>query len=328
LQVAVTSTMAISFAARITPPLQIPHVRSHNAASSRSPRSLSPALYTSRSSGHVSVPLYSPHSVCVPTGTPTLLAGRRQPGDVHKVPSLTSLSGMSKMRRMPIRMDSTASTASTEASPYGRALSRDSYTERLDEELRILCESIDQDKDGRISKWELFRAVQKSEEIARTLLPGRDPSIVMKCPDTFDEVDRLYHKISGGQERISYATFALYWQQAQAPKDNGHRDLQDVFNMIDAGHTGEISKLAMLHAVETSPLVARRLFPGINCQDPERAFTAVQELFDAMSYGSRRVSFADFEEFFRKQKPARPMSSRPSAIVQPGHGWLWHAPRR
>ncbi|CAE7209418.1 unnamed protein product [Symbiodinium sp. CCMP2592] len=254
--------MAISFAARITPPLQIPHVRSHTAASSRSPRSLSPALYTSRSSGHVSVPLYSPHSVCVPTGTPTLLAGRRQPGDVHKVPSLTSLSGMSKMRRMPIRMDSTASTASTEASPYGRALSRDSYTERLDEELRVLCESIDQDKDGRISKWELFRAVQKSEEIARTLLPGRDPSIVMKCPDTFDEVDRLYHKISGGQERISYATFALYWQQAQAPKDNGPRDLQDVFNMIDAGHTGEISKLAMLHAVETSPLVARRLFPG------------------------------------------------------------------
>ena len=32
--------------------------------------------------------------------------------------------------------------------------------------------------------------------------------------------------------------------------------------ILEAQATGEISKLAMLHAVETSPLVARRLFPG------------------------------------------------------------------
>ncbi|CAK9006280.1 unnamed protein product [Durusdinium trenchii] len=182
---------------------------------------------------------------------------------------------------------STTSTVSTQNSSLDRAPSREprpmtqkerleKELESLDEEMRELCQGMDSDKDGFISRWDFFKAVQKNELVAKTLLPGRDAQMAMKCADTFDEVERIFRHMAGSKGRITYTDLAMYWQAAQVPKEKLASDLHDIFKIIDVDGCGEISRLALLNAVEASPLVAVRLLPGVNCQEPEEIFTATQ----------------------------------------------------
>ncbi|CAJ1405965.1 unnamed protein product [Effrenium voratum] len=248
--------------------------------------------------------------------------------------------GPIKVNRAPVRnlsISSTASTVSTAQGSYQRVSSRERESRRkepeifqqelesMDEELRALCESIDSDKDGVISRWDFFSAVQDNESVATTLLPGRDGSQVMKSSDTFDEADRVYRHMAGNKGRLTYTDFALQWMAAKAPKEKLPSDLYDIFNIIDVGGVGEVSRLALLSAVEASALVAIRLLPGVDASVPEQVFTATQDLFDAISHGKRRITLLDFEEHFKKRRPSLTMS-RSRACVLPGNGMLWRAP--
>eukprot|EP00913_Durusdinium_trenchii_P001134 g1042.t1 len=186
---------------------------------------------------------------------------------------------------------STTSTVSTQNSSLDRAPSRSECPQIIeregdDQDIQYLFggqlisaedqlgdQSVSKDKDGFISRWDFFKAVQKNELVAKTLLPGRDAQMAMKCADTFDEVERIFRHMAGSKGRITYTDLAMYWQAAQLASD-----LHDIFKIIDVDGCGEISRLALLNAVEASPLVAVRLLPGVNCQEPEEIFTATQDL--------------------------------------------------
>lgn len=335
------------------PPLHhLRHVPSHLALSGLSPRSVvltpkSPATPTTPSTSsslggtgihgfqHVPTRYSFGQSLAVPVAWSSPRTPRQS------APARQSFTVPVKVRAA-VRNLSTASTSSTVSAPNSsqeRAPSREPHNkdkdkdhkekferemECLDEGLRALFSEMDSDKDGFISRWDFFAAVQKNEEVAKTILPKRDASLTMKCPDTFDEVERIFEHMAGSKGRISYTDFAIYWQSAKAPKEKLASDLHDTFKIIDVGGNGEISRLALLSAVETSPLVAVRLLPGVDTQDPEQAFTATQDLFDKISHGKRRVTLLDFEEHFKKRRPSLTMS-RSKAAVQPGNGLLWRS---
>eukprot|EP00434_Breviolum_minutum_P024886 symbB.v1.2.021979.t1/scaffold1899.1/size238565/15 len=327
------------------PPLHhLRHVPSHLALSGLSPRQVmtpkGPATPTSPGiHGFQQIP--TRYSFGQSLAVPVAWSSPRTPR--HTAPARQSFTVPVKVRAA-VRNLSTSSTTSTVSTPNSlqeRAPSREPrYKEKerekmekmekeesvvIDDEMRALCRAIDSDKDGYISRWDFFSAVQSKEEVAKTLLPKRDASLTMKCPDTFDEVERIFRHMAGSKGRIAYSEFAMYWQSmVQAPKERLASDLQDIFKIIDVGGTGEISRLALLSAVENSPLVAVRLLPGVNTEDPEQTFTATEDLFDTISHGKRRVTFLDFEEHFKKRRPSLTMS-RSKAAVQPGNGLLWRS---
>lgn len=200
----------------------------------------------------------------------------------------------------------------------------------LDADVQDVCERIDTDGNGYISKLELIAAVQRDEVVADFVLPGKDHSQLMSNEETFDEVDALFDQISGGKQRIKYIDFAKHFKKASSEKTSNACEMRAIYDLIDADGSGNVSKLELLAAVQASPAVAAFILPGIesscvmNC---EKTFDAVNKMFEAISGGKRRIDFSDFEAHFKKvtslqswQRVSPDRSKLRLFIIGPGFG--------
>eukprot|EP00440_Ansanella_granifera_P009312 gb/GFBE01010092.1/.p1 GENE.gb/GFBE01010092.1/~~gb/GFBE01010092.1/.p1 ORF type:complete len:802 (+),score=165.55 gb/GFBE01010092.1/:1-2406(+) len=201
----------------------------------------------------------------------------------------------------------------------------------LDAEVRSICERIDTDGNGFISKLELIAAVQNDPVVASYVLPGKDSSRLMSCEETFDEVDAIFDQISGGKQRIKYADFASHFRKAAAEQTSNANEMRIIYDLIDADGNGSISKLELVAAVQAKTDVAAFLLPGMNCgnhvMNCEKTFDAINSIFESIAGGKRRIDFADFEAYFRKvtslqprQRVGRDRRNTRVFIIGPGFG--------
>jgi len=191
----------------------------------------------------------------------------------------------------------------------------------LSEEMRSLCERLDRDRNGRISRWELLQAVQSQVDVALVLV-GHDGSNVMSCEDAFDEADCVFSRILGSKESVSYAEFVSFWQRAQV-QDAQSDDVSRIFKLIDEDGKGTVSKLALLLAVERSADVAAFVLPGmVKQQQRQKTFESVHKLFEAIAEAKQRADLSDFQAYFQNKDVERPSGK---AAIRPGKSSLWTA---
>jgi len=178
-----------------------------------------------------------------------------------------------------------------------------------DARMLAICERIDADKNGSISKLELIAAVHRDTEVADLILPGRDSSLLMRDEQSFDDVDAIFDAIAGGKQRIRYDDFVMHFRGGPTQHISNAGELRSLYDLIDADGNGCISKLELVAAVQHQAAVAALVLPGIdgrNVMSDEPTFDAVGSIFEAIACGKRRIGFVDFEAYFRKDAPASP----------------------
>lgn len=211
------------------------------------------------------------------------------------------------------------------------SLSSLAKVDELDAEVRDVCERIDTDGNGFISKLELIAAVQRDAVVAAYVLPGKDSSRLMSCEETFDEVDAIFDEIACGKQRVKYAAFAAHFRKAASQKTANSCEMRAMYSLIDADGSGSISKLEMVAAVQAKPEVAAFILggecSGNNAMNCEKTFDMINHVFEAIAGGKRRIEFADFEAYFKKVTTLHPRqqlgtdrSKTKVFIIGPGFG--------
>jgi len=192
--------------------------------------------------------------------------------------------------------------------------------------------TIDADRNGSISKLELFEAAQRHQRVSSLILPGLDCRSLMTDEKSFDAADALFDSIAGGKQRIKIREFVAHFRRAKAPPSGDTDEIRSVYRLIDADGNGSISKLELVAAVMRNPRVSELLLPGVdtrNVLSDEEAFDAVNSIFEAISGGKQRIYLEDFEEHF-KRTASLPVTPRPPSgadrartrlfIIGPGFG--------
>lgn len=181
---------------------------------------------------------------------------------------------------------------------------------------RIFDEVIDAEGSGSISKLDFLKAMEKHKFVSEFVLPGVDCSNASCNEHAFEAVNSIFKSISGGAKRISRQVFAEYFRRKEADEeDSSNRGstenvpdhlrarLQDAFDLIDSDADGLVSKLDFVTAVPLQPLVASFIVPGVNpvcIMSSASVFDAVDEVFDRMAKGNKRIDFANFLTHFRE----------------------------
>lgn len=213
-------------------------------------------------------------------------------------------------------------TVSEDSCPSGRKASSERSSFSLDgieldsvaSHLRELCLRIDTDGDGYISELELINAVQRDASVAACVLPGVRISMLMSDEAVFDEVDAVFEAMAAGKKRVKYSRFVEHFRSL-TDCSRSTREKRVMFDLIDADGNGAVSKLELVGAVQRNPKVAHFVLPRVNCsksmQDQE-VFDAITGVFQAISGGKRRFSYADFNRHFSKLDAKMPRA--PSTI--------------
>jgi len=201
--------------------------------------------------------------------------------------------------------------------------------EEMDAEVREICQRIDTDHNGCISKLELIAAVQRDATVAAFVLPDQDAEH-RSDEETFDAVDAIFDQIAAGKQRIKYTDLAAHFQkEASTNKMDNTDELRKFYDLIDADKSGSISKLEIIAAVQANKEVADFLLPNLDGADhvmeSEATFDAINSLFQTIAGGKRRIDFADFKAYFKKVisvQAARPICREGTRvfIIGPGFG--------
>eukprot|EP00928_Gymnodinium_smaydae_P030214 TRINITY_DN22526_c0_g1_i1.p1 TRINITY_DN22526_c0_g1~~TRINITY_DN22526_c0_g1_i1.p1 ORF type:complete len:912 (+),score=72.45 TRINITY_DN22526_c0_g1_i1:49-2784(+) len=164
-----------------------------------------------------------------------------------------------------------------------------------------------------ISKFDLLSAMRRSPEVSHFLLPGVNVDIVLDDEETFNAVDGTFESIAHGRDRIKFAQFAAYFRRnSEAPVlgiPDVNNDIRSIFDKIDVEKNGSVSKLEFVAAVQSNPQVDEFILPGVDASGlmtEQWSFDPVDAIFDAISGGARRMSYADFETFFSKVERSKP----------------------
>lgn len=171
------------------------------------------------------------------------------------------------------------------------------------DEVGALWALIDVHGDGKASKLCLMEAVHRDPIVAALLLPGLDGTQVLNDEESFDAVDSVFDEIAGGKERMTCADLAAHLRRAAAERTANSREMHSIFALIDAEGKGSVSKMEFVASVPRSLLVANFLLPGM---DPslvltdDECFDMVSAMFESISSGRRRITFADFKVHFRR----------------------------
>lgn len=177
----------------------------------------------------------------------------------------------------------------------------------LDTDVVAMCERIDTDGNGFISKLELIAAVQNDPVVAAYVLPAGD-SRLSSCEETFDQVDALFDKMAGGKQRMKYVEFAAHFRKMASEKTANAYEMRAIYDLIDADGNGAVSKFELVAAVQSRKEVADFVLPwaSSNVMNCEETFDAINSIFEVIAGGKRRIEFADFEAHFRKVMPVQP----------------------
>eukprot|EP00933_Yihiella_yeosuensis_P030447 TRINITY_DN24093_c0_g1_i1.p1 TRINITY_DN24093_c0_g1~~TRINITY_DN24093_c0_g1_i1.p1 ORF type:complete len:831 (+),score=183.30 TRINITY_DN24093_c0_g1_i1:104-2596(+) len=248
----------------------------------------------------------------------------RQP--MTKVPS----DGGPPMGKVPSNRSDNGNGSSPDFGTQIRG-SKDRSAAGLDDNVRDICERIDTDGNGYISKLEMIAAVQHDKVVASFVLPGKDSSQLMSEEDTFDEVDAIFDKIACGKQRIKYGDFAAHFKKKASEKTSNACEMRAIYSLIDADGNGSISKLELVGAVQANPAVAAFILPGMNSNhvlEDEKTFDAINHVFEAIAGGKRRIDFSDFASYYKKVTSLEPRQNPVNAdrtnikvfIIGPGFG--------
>ncbi|CAK0841022.1 unnamed protein product [Prorocentrum cordatum] len=185
--------------------------------------------------------------------------------------------------------------------------------------LKDIWGRIDADSSGAISRLEFtgfIAAMNKDREVAALVLPGVDTGALIDSEESFGAVDAAFDAISGGKSRGTYAEFVNHFRGRAPSKDIDENPMLDIWRRIDGDGSGEISKLefiAFVAAINKDPEVAilldpGRLVPGADTKSlisSEGSFDAANAVFDTMSGGKSRGSYAEFVYHFRGAAPSK-----------------------
>jgi len=228
----------------------------------------------------------------------------------------------------PVTKVPSGSTATTFGS--GSSLGGGKVSDEWDAEVSDVCRRIDTDGNGFISKLELIAAVQNDSVVASFVLPGKDSSQLMSDEETFDQVDAVFDEIACGKQRLKYADFASHFRKAAGETTSNGCEMRAIYDLIDADGNGSISKLELVAAVQGNSEVAAFLLPGLDSgklMRDEKAFDAINSMFESIAGGKRRIDFSDFESYFKKvtslqprQRVGRDRKSTRVFIIGPGFG--------
>ncbi|CAJ1386163.1 unnamed protein product [Effrenium voratum] len=231
----------------------------------------------------------------------------------------------------PVTKSYTASSWDGSELGFGKSKSFD----ELSAEVREICERIDTDRNGSISKLELVAAVQKDPKVAAFVLPDQKKICGGLCgggdEDLFDAVMEIFDVISGGKQRIKYADLAAHHKKAKNQPPEEKSEMSRIYEIIDADKSGSISKFEIIEAVKVKAEVAKFLLPHMESaqkvMESEEAFDEINSLFQTIAGGKKRIDFADFEAYFKKGQV--PSTVRASAmerkdtrvfVIGPGFG--------
>lgn len=215
----------------------------------------------------------------------------------------------------------TSPSGSPSSSPLGGA------KETMDEETKRIYRLIDPNGNGYISKLQLIAAVKKHKEVQDFIFPGSDP---MSEEDVFEATDSVFDAIASGRQRVKFSEFSTHFRKAKREKTHKTLHMLAIFQMIDTERKGSIAKSQLIAAIERNPDVAGFVLPGIDCRGlmhNERAFEALNRVFENIAGGKRRIEKADWQNYFTKVAPKLPVSrtmvERSSTrvfVIGPGFG--------
>lgn len=190
-----------------------------------------------------------------------------------------------------------------------------------------IYEVIDSDSRGSVSKLDLLKAIQKCKDINEFLLPGVDCSNASRNEQAFEAVNGVFNNISGGKKRISGQEFVEFFRQKEqdeeiAPVGISMRSSSDptglsddlrirlhtAFNVMDTNSDGIVSKLDLVTSVRHHSSVASLILPGVDhvhIMKSPCVFDAVDEVFDKISKGKKRIDFNNFVEHFCRKTPVQ-----------------------
>lgn len=188
---------------------------------------------------------------------------------------------------------------------------------------------------GSISELDLLAAVRRYPDVASWVLPGVDAKHLATDEGAFEAVDDLFENIGGGRKRISHGEFLAYFRRGAAGRTpNGAAgELWRVYSLMDADHNGSVSQLQFFGALERCPEVVRFVLPYTPLHgkilNDEEAFDVAKRVFDGISGGKKRFTFADFEKYYRQvlaptcSLPSKALPDRATKrifIIGPGFG--------
>lgn len=203
---------------------------------------------------------------------------------------------------------------------------------------KSIFDVIDIERRNSICKLDLLKAVENSMEV-RSFVLADDATDELEYECIFEEAGLIFSKIANGKKSVDKNTFARFFQDRPRGDDAGcsgadgmdmaakdahghsHR-LQDTFARIDANGDGVASKLDLLCAVQGDPTVASIVFQGIPHERVTRnsfIFDAVEDLFEKMSSGKKRIEYCDFLKYLSSDNhvvPRVPMLLRARYDVQ------------
>jgi len=221
-------------------------------------------------------------------------------------------------------------TASPAPGTRSRAARRSTIRRASDlGELKSLYEKFDRDRSGSISLLEFAHTLKQDSKMANIIVPGLEIHQVMYNYETFDAVSAAFNEISGGKARISFAHFTEHFRQGVPKSPYADAELRVMFDSIDAGGQGVVSKLQLLSSVQHNPEVSDFVLPGMSNRgalEDAQVFDAVSSLFDAIAGGKKRFDFTDFAIYFSKVKLTPPSllkvnrTQRRILIIGPGFG--------
>jgi len=216
------------------------------------------------------------------------------------------------------------SNASIPGSPCGRP------EVQLTPEQLDICKRIDSDGNGFISKLELIDAVHRDPVVANYMLPGVDSSLLMSDERTFDAVDSVFDTMASGKTRLRYSDLAAHFNKEAEKQTSNSAEIRAVYDLIDADGNGSISKLELVAAVMRNEAVSSFVLPGMtgrHVMSDEETFDMVNNVFQVVAGGKRRIDYYDFEQHFRKVKTSKPQRRAPPNraetrifVIGPGFG--------
>eukprot|EP00928_Gymnodinium_smaydae_P081969 TRINITY_DN6539_c0_g1_i4.p1 TRINITY_DN6539_c0_g1~~TRINITY_DN6539_c0_g1_i4.p1 ORF type:complete len:854 (-),score=130.85 TRINITY_DN6539_c0_g1_i4:147-2573(-) len=172
-------------------------------------------------------------------------------------------------------------------------------------ELENIFKMIDTNGNGEVSRLEFFVALQRESSVLNFVLPeGRDKDI-FGDEDLYDLADDIFDNIAPGKSHIKPDDFFRYFLLHSTSHASNEAEMRFVYDLIDMDHTGVVSKLKLLAALQSIPDVGRYVLPGIDCSrllEDEHTFDAANCIFEAIARGAKRFHYSEFKAHYRREE--------------------------
>lgn len=205
-----------------------------------------------------------------------------------------------------------AGGAGTPSLPPAALAKQDTQDHQERTRLHEIFSKIDRNGNGKATKLELISACAKHTEVIEMLLPGVDGETLLSDETSFDELNNIFEVLSKGRHVFGFDDLEKHVLRAKAAKTPKTNKMRAMFDLIDVDGNGWVSKLELVAAIQSNPVVDEFMMPGIDSSvvmEDEAMFERVEFLFEAISGGKQRFTYPDFERFFRKAAAAADMKT-------------------